>query len=50
MGRHKDLFNALKVGETIECGIRHGQKAADILPSTDLLKKIADALPNGEEK
>lgn len=50
LGRHRDLFRQLNVGDTIECGIQHGQKTADHLTVTDSLKKIADAPPTGDEK
>ena len=50
VGRHRDLFRKLNVGDTIECGVRHGQKTADHLAVTELLNKLADAPPKAEER
>jgi hypothetical protein len=47
LGRHRDLYRQLNVGDTIECGIHHRQKSADHLTVTDLLNKISDAQSNG---
>jgi hypothetical protein len=50
LGRHRDLFRQLNVGDIIECGIQHGQKTADHLTVTELLSKVAAAPPHGDQK
>jgi hypothetical protein len=50
LGRHRELFRQLHVGDTIECGIQHGQKSADHLTVTELLNKIAVERPNGDDQ
>lgn len=49
LGRHRELYRQLNVGDTIECGIQHGQKTADHLTVTETLNKLADARPNGDD-
>ncbi len=49
LGRHRELYRQLNIGDTIECGIQHGQKTADHLTVTDLLK-VVNARPGGGDR